>query len=116
MCFFQRCPLVSVAALATYLVVHVFAGVLHHHGAENQRGKSRTPYSQHLQFQTTSPHENDDEENCLLCRVLHLAQILSTAFQVEAVALLYCDRLSAAAIIRPHPLETATYSRGPPLI
>ena len=116
MSYFQRCPLVSAAALASYLAVHIFAGVLHHHGTENQPGRSPPACNENLQLQTTSPHENDEAENCVLCSVLHLAQILPTAFQVAAVAHLKGEELSAAAIIRPHPLETATYTRGPPLI
>jgi hypothetical protein len=111
-----RSPVVSVAALAAYLVVHVIAGVLHHHVAESLPGKAATSCIKDLQFQTISAHENDEDETCLLCNVLHLAQILPTAFQIEAVALLSSEELSAAAIIRPHPLETATFTRGPPLI
>jgi hypothetical protein len=112
---FLRCPLVSVAALATYLVVHVFAGVLHHHGAEDP-GMSPTADNSALQFQTTSPHENDEEESCLLCSVLHLAQISPTALHLEAATALSDEALPAIAIIRPHPLPTATKSRGPPLM
>src|SRR5438270_9601727 len=95
-----RCPLVAVAALATYLVVHVSAGVLHHHGAEHQTGRSSTASHADLRFQTSSPAENeDDEETCLLCSVLHLAQILPTALHVEAVTALNGEVLCAAAII-----------------
>jgi hypothetical protein len=111
---FLRCPLVSVAALATYLVVHVFAGVLHHHGAENQLGMLPTADTKALQLQKTSPHENDEEESCLLCSVLHLAQISPTALHLEAVTALSDEGLPATALIRPHPLPTATNSRGPP--
>jgi hypothetical protein len=112
---FQRSPLISIAALATYLVVQVFAGVLHHHGAEN-RGRTSPQSSSDPQFRAADQREGGEEENCLLCSVLHLAQILPTALQVEAVAPLYGDGLSAAALIRPHPLETASHTRGPPLI
>jgi hypothetical protein len=114
--FFPRCPLVPATALAAYLVVHVVAGVLHHHGAESLPGRSPSSCTKDLHFQTTSPHEDDEEETCLLCSVLHLAQILPYVLQVAAVAPLNGERLSAAAIIRPHPLQTATYTRGPPLI
>jgi hypothetical protein len=113
---FQRCPLVSIAALGSYLAVHIFAGVLHHHQPENQPGRSPIACNKNLQLQTTSPHENDEVENCALCSVLHLAQILPTAFLVEAVTLINGEQLSAAAIIRPYPLASATYTRGPPII
>ena len=114
--FFLRCPLVSATALAAYLVVHVVAGVLHHHGAETVPERSPTSCTKDLQFQTTSAHEDDDEATCLLCSVLHLAQALPSVLQLAAVAPLSGERLSATAIIRPHPLQTATYTRGPPLI
>ena len=113
--YFERCPLVSVAALASYLAVHIFAGVLHHHEAEIQPGRTPVACSKSWQFRATSSQENDEEENCVLCSVLHLAQILPTALHVEAVTLLSGEDLSAAALIRPHPPETVTHTRGPPL-
>src|SRR5690348_15873569 len=114
--YFERCPLISVAALASYLAVHIFAGVLHHHEVGNQPGTTQTASNEILQVRATSPQDNDGEDNCALCSVLHLAQMVPTAFQVEAVALLSGEQLSAAALIRPHPVETATHTRGPPLI
>ncbi len=108
--FVLRCPLVSLAALAAYLLVHVLAGALHHHGADSQTACSTTP-----QYQTAEAGNSDDEETCLLCAVLHLAQIAPTALHVEAVTTLDGNVLSAA-VIRPHPLETAIHSRGPPLM
>ena len=114
--FFPRCPLVSATALATYLVVHVVAGVLHHHGAESLTGRLPASSTKDLNYQTTSAHEDDDEETCVLCSVLHLAQILPSVLQVAAVAPLNGERMSATAIIRPYPLQITTYTRGPPLI
>jgi len=114
--FYLRYRLVSVAALATYLVVHVFAGGLHHHGAEDRPGTSVATYNTGPQFQAAGAAENEEEETCLLCSVLHLAQIAPNAFHVEAVAALNREVFSAGAVIRPYPLETATYSRGPPSI
>src|SRR5262249_16778453 len=112
-----RCPLIRNAALAAYLVVHVFAGVLHHHGAENRPGSFSAACNPELQFQTSSKAENDDEnETCLLSSVLHLGKILPTVLHVEATTASRDETLSATAIIRPHPLQTATHSRGPPLI
>jgi Protein of unknown function (DUF2946) len=114
---FVRCPLVSVAALATYLVVHVLGGALHHHhGTENGSERLQTTSNADLQFQTAGAGDGDDEETCLLCSVLHLAQILPTALHFEAITTLTGEALSATAIIRPHHLQTATHSRGPPLL
>jgi Protein of unknown function (DUF2946) len=114
--FFLRCRLVSVAALATYLVVHVFAAVLHHHGADYRPGRLPIACCTQSQFQTSSEAENDhDEETCPLCSVLHLAQMLPTALRFEAITPLREEPLTANAIIRPHPLHAATYSRGPPV-
>jgi hypothetical protein len=114
--YFQRRPLVSIAALASYLAIHIFAGVLHHHEAENQLGRWPSACNQNLELRASSSHECGEEESCVLCSVLHLAQILPTALHVEAVALLSGDQFSAAAIIRPHPRESAAHTRGPPLI
>jgi hypothetical protein len=112
-----RCPLIGNTALAAYLAVHVFAGVLHHHEAECRPESLPIAFNTELQFQTSSQTENDsDEETCLLCSVLHLAQILPTALHVEAITALKGEVLSATAIIRPHPLQTASHSRGPPLM
>jgi Protein of unknown function (DUF2946) len=114
---FLRCPLVSVAALATYLVVHVFAAVLHHHGADYRPERLPIAYNTEPQFQTSSQADKDhDEETCLLCSVLHLAQMPPAAVHLEAFTALTGEAFSATAIIRPHPLQTATYSRGPPLM
>jgi hypothetical protein len=109
--FFRRYPLIPVATLGVYLAVHVLADALHYHGMDNA-----TPRGAKLEFQTGSAADGDDEETCLLCAVLHLAQIAPTALHVEPATTLDSKVLSAAALIRPHPLETATHSRGPPLI
>jgi hypothetical protein len=106
----SRCPLVSFATLAAYLLVYVLAGAVHHHSEASALASGTT-----LQYQTTDAGDND-EETCLLCAVLHLAQIAPTALEVEAVTTLDSNLLSATALIRPHPLETTTHSRGPPLM
>ncbi len=114
--FLRRCPLVSVAALTMYLMVHVFAAALHHHhAAENQPARSETASASGAQLQTTSPAEDDEEKGtCALCSVLHRAQMLPSSFHVEAAAALTGKAFSTATIIRPYPVETATHSRAPP--
>jgi hypothetical protein len=109
--FVVRCPLVSLAALSAYLLVYVLASAVHHHGAAGPLASSTE-----LQYQTTDAADSDDEETCFLCAVLHQSQIAPTALHVEAATTLNSDVLCVAALIRPHPLETAIYSRGPPLI
>jgi hypothetical protein len=111
-----RCPLVCLTALAAYVVVHVFAGVLHHHGTAHWRAQAPTADTKSLGFQTFCPGENEQEESCLLCSVLHLAQIPATALSVDIIAVLNGEAPSATAIIRPHPPATAIYSRGPPSV
>jgi hypothetical protein len=113
---FLRCPLVCVAALATYVVIHVFAGVLHHHGSANLPAPAPAADSTNLQFQTTHFLDNDEEESCLLCSVLHLAQLPPAVLHAEATTALNGEAFLALALIRPYPLETGTHSRGPPLM
>jgi hypothetical protein len=111
---FLRCPLVSVATLTVYLLVNVAGALHHHHGAEGQPGRSPIASDTGLRVPTCSPADDDDEDDCPLCSVLHLAPILPTPCRVEAVTALTGKAFPAAAIARPHPLETATHSRAPP--
>ena len=109
---FLRCPLVSIAALTAYLV-NIGAGALHHHHGAEHGNACETD----LQFQTANPAESDEEEDedtCLLCKVFHLAQSLTTTFHVEAVAILTGEAFSATAIIRPYSIATTTHARSPP--
>jgi hypothetical protein len=112
---FLRCPLVCGAALAAYVAVHVFAGVLHHHGPDDLPARSPADMPR-LQLMALAPTETQHEESCLLCSVLHLPQVPTIAIPVEIITALHGEARSATANLRRHPLETATYSRGPPLI
>jgi hypothetical protein len=60
--------------------------------------------------------ENDEAESRFLSSVLHLAQVPPTVFQVEAITARDGEAYLATASIRPYPPETATHSRGPPLM
>jgi hypothetical protein len=112
-----RSPLVSIAALAGYLAVHVFACALHHHhGMENRPASLLAACEAGLQIQAAGTAENDQEETCLLCSVLHSAQSAPTTCHFEAVAALVGKAFSTVAIIRPYPIETVAHSRAPPLI
>jgi hypothetical protein len=108
---------VSIAALTVYLMVNIGAAAVHHHrGTEIGPGKLPTAGDTRLQFQATnSPDDEDEEETCLLCSVLRLTQTLPASFHVETVTVQSGPAFSAAAVIQPHPLETATHSRAPPI-
>ena len=114
--FFWRCPLVCVVALASYVMVHVFAGVLHHHGPDRLPPRAPTADLKSLGFQPAAVTQSENEDSCLLCSVLHLAQIPAIVLSVAVLTTLNGEAFAATANIRPHPLETATYSRGPPLL
>jgi hypothetical protein len=109
-----RHPPLCLAALAVYLAVNIGAGALHHHALATQSGRTSAAHSLGLQLQSSGSQEDDDDA-CLLCRVLHLARTLSIVVRVEAVTALAGQALPAVAIARPHFLETATHSRAPPL-
>jgi len=104
-----------VAALAAYLVVNVGAGALHHHHrAECRPGGSPTVPATKLQFENADRNDDDGEEHCLLCSVLHLARILPTPCHLENVAILTDKAFPTAAITRLCALETAVHARAPP--
>jgi len=113
-----RCRLIAVAALTMYLVVHVFASALHHHGTEAGSSALETTCEGDSQRSTASSTaiEEDGEETCLLCAVLHLAQCLPTATSLQAVASLDDDVICALRIRSPYPLKFSTHSRAPPMI
>jgi hypothetical protein len=116
---FRRHRLVSLAALTAYMVVHIGAGSLHqhHHGAAMRPGKVPAACGTDLRFLTTGQaSEEDEEETCLLCSVLHLAQTPPGKLHVEVLIVLTGEAFSAAAIIQPYPLEPPTHARAPPLV
>src|SRR2546421_12484690 len=112
----QRYPMVPVIALAAYLAVHVFAAVLHHHQVEHRYEGMPAAGDTKLQFEAAGLADSDEEDDCLLCSVLHLAQTAASALHVHTFIAVSGEALPATAIIRPHPLETTTHSRGPPMI
>ncbi|HLJ97978.1 MAG TPA: DUF2946 family protein [Gemmataceae bacterium] len=113
---FLRGPLVSAVALATYLVVHVFAAVLHHHTAECGPGKPALAVHTEASSWTAGQVDDDHEdEACVLCTILSLAPMPAAPLSLTAITPVNEDALSPLALIRPYPLETATHSRGPPL-
>jgi hypothetical protein len=113
-----RHRLVAIAALTAYLVVNVGAGALHHHhhGAAARPGKVPTACGTDLRFQTAGQAgDADEEETCLLCSVLHLAQTPPGTAHAEVLIVPTGEAFSPAAIIRPHLLATPTRARSPPL-
>jgi hypothetical protein len=109
--------LVSIAALTTYLVVNVGAGALHHHhgtavGADEMPAAPCTG----LLFQASDQADDgDEEETCLLCSVLHLAQTSPCKVHATVFLALSGASLSTAACIRPHLFQTPTRARSPPV-
>jgi hypothetical protein len=104
----------SLAALAVYLAVNIGAGTFHHHSSIASGRWSPADHSC-LQLQSPASADNDgDEDDCLFCRVLHLARMLPMVVRVEAVSACAVEAIPAVAIARPHFLETATHSRAPP--
>jgi hypothetical protein len=59
---FPRCPLIGNIALAAYLAVHVFAGVLHHHDGECCPGRLPSASETEMQIQTSNQVENHADE------------------------------------------------------
>jgi hypothetical protein len=115
--FFLRHRLVSIVALTAYLVVNVGVGALHHHhhGAAPRPGTSSVTYGAELRFQTTGQAgEDDDEESCLLCSVLHLPQTLPGKVHVQVLIVPTGEAVAAAAVLQPHLLETPANARSPP--
>jgi hypothetical protein len=117
MMIFLRHYLVSIAALAAYLVVNIGAGALHHHhdGTVGRPGMSLAACGSDVQFQTADQAgDDDDEETCLLCSSLHLAQTAPTKIHAELLIVPSGEAFSAAVIFQPHFLKAATHARSPP--
>jgi hypothetical protein len=116
--FLPRHRLVSVTALTAYVVVNIGAGALHHHdhGSAEWPGVSSVACGTAHHFWAAGPAGNaDDEETCLLCSVLHLAQTLPCKVHVGLLIAPTGEALSAAAVIQPHLLKAPTRARSPPL-
>jgi hypothetical protein len=116
MCVLRQ-RLVSIAALIAYLVVNVGAGALHHHhrAAAARPGTVPAACGTGLQFQTAGqPGDEDDEDACLLCSVLHLAQTVPGKLHVAVLIVPTGQAFSAAAIIQPLLLATPSRARSPP--
>jgi hypothetical protein len=117
MMFFLRHRLVAIAALTAYLLVNVGAGALHHHHhrAAPRPGTSSVACGADLRLQTTGrAGEDDDEESCLLCSVLHLPRTLPVQVHVEVLIVPTGEAVAAAAASQPHLLETPANARSPP--
>jgi hypothetical protein len=114
--FFRRCNLASTAALASYLLVHILAGPLHHHdGGQGRPDRLPIGSATVLRVQVSpSTSEESKDDFCALCSVLHLAQALPAACQLQQVVPFLGDAFSGSVLIRPFPAETLIRSRGPP--
>src|SRR5437660_12411158 len=116
MMVFLRGPLVCIAVLATYLVVNVGAAALHHHpGAETRPGGLPVASDGSPQCQTCAATDDEGEDHCQLCSVLHLARILPTPCHAEGSTILPEEVFPSPAAKPLDPLKTAPHARGPPL-
>jgi hypothetical protein len=111
-----RRSLISLAALAAYLAVYVFAAALHHHGPESLPGKQPAASNVSGQFQESDQAASHEDSDCPLCSVLRLAQIPQIACDLTEAPAPAFNEPSSEALIRPYPLAPLTHSRAPPLL
>jgi hypothetical protein len=108
----------GLCTLIVYLTINVIGAALHHHGPEESSSGWMTALVTDPEELTEEPGDDDDddhnEDSCLVCSVLHLAQNPPTVIHVQAVAGMTGDAVSAAAVSRSYPLQSATRSRAPP--
>ena len=110
------CRLVSLAMLALYSMVYVLAPAVHSHRNRAPEATSHESSATAFDSRLQACSDCDDEESCLLCSVLHLAQVASAISSIEVDAAPQPDGVAAAKLIRPNPIETATHSRAPPAV
>lgn len=107
-------PLIRLAALTIYLVVNVGVGTLHHHHDRQSQSESSAQDATG-QFRSGEAPDDGDEAHCLLCKVLHLARILTAPCSVEASTLLTDEACPPAARSPFAPLRSASQARAPPV-
>jgi hypothetical protein len=111
-----RCPLISITALTVYVLVNMAGGALHHHHETVTRPADPLVSHTDLQLHTTDPADEDgDEDHCLLCSVLHLAQTVPEALHVEGIIAPAGKAVPLPPRLRPPPSERLTRARSPPL-
>jgi hypothetical protein len=108
--------LARLAALGIYVAVYVFAvAIHHHHNAEAwPNWLSSASGVSLLQASTPDDSDDEDEDHCLLCSVLHLAQILPTLLHADVMAPPAAEEFLAGAVAQPFPIRAITHSRAPP--
>jgi len=117
MMFLRHHRLATFAALTAYLVVNLGAGALHHHhGSAARPAEVPTARGPDLQFLAAGQADDDEEETCLLCSVLHLAQASPSTVHGEALVAPTGEAFSAAALLEPHLLAAPAHARSPPLM
>lgn len=109
-----RRPLLSTLALAVYLIVQIGVAGLHHHAASKASESPMAAVGKTLG--TDASAQDDDEQACPLCSVLHLVKSLpTTAPAVAAHAPIGEIVLAAPAADLPTAVSSA-HSRDPPLV
>jgi hypothetical protein len=114
---FPHHRLAALTALTAYLVVNVGAGALHHHhGAAVRPGKATACGTGLLLQAAGQAGDEDDEDTCALCSVLHLAQAAPARLHVEVVIVLAGEAVPAAAISQAPLFATPSRARSPPAV
>jgi hypothetical protein len=112
---FLRRPLISAAALAAYLLIHVFAPALHHHDEAGSLQRLPIPSHTALQVQTSTGDVDECEEGgCLLCTVVHFAKPRPTIFHFAAATVFTGKAWCTPTSILPPPFATDAHARSPP--
>jgi hypothetical protein len=109
-------PLSSLAALVVYLAVNIGAAAVHHHHAPARAcGELGVAKRAHPELHSASLADDDDsEDNCTLCSVLHQVRILAASPNVESLSSPSGETLPAIAHSLPLRIPVATQARAPP--
>src|SRR4051794_3438243 len=111
---FLRHSCIVLAPLAAYLAVQLGIGTQHHHGAPAHAESASANTANRCEALAANSTEEDDDD-CLLCSVLHLARIIAPSIRLETVAAYVSPTAPTVPATRPHPLKTTIHSRAPPV-
>ena len=106
-----RRPLLSALALAVYLVVQIGVAGLHHHTAPKE---SRSPLAAADKTLCSELSDQDDEQACLLCSVLHLVKPLPAAPPAVAAGNAITDLVFTGPAVSLPRIISSAHSRDPP--
>ena len=111
-----RYRLIPLGALALYSLVHILVPALHRHHISDKAIASQNALLTNNSSSSLDSQDCDDEDSCPICSVLHQAQVLPVASDVESGEALQLEAIAASALIRPNPIESVPHSRAPPAV